>query len=157
MNMAREADLKNKASDAIRLYEQLVAAGESELIDLLNLIVLYFRCMDIGFSATHQIGVEIEAISSSRALELVAIAEEKFGESDELLYWKSMIPYHGWGEPVPPWNLRGDSLVPYLFLAREFPNAENLARVRELMREVASMEESERKRYLIGNSRLVLS
>jgi hypothetical protein len=84
-------------------------------------------------------------------LELLAMAEDRYGESDEISYWKSMIPYYGWGETVPQWNLRGDSLVPYIYLAKEFPNEENLARVKRIALELTSLDESERKRYLIGN------
>jgi len=150
MNLAREADKKRHVREAISLYETLVSSGKAELTDLLNLIVLYFYCMDLGYASACLVGKDIEKIASSRALELVSLAEKQYGTNDEFLYWRYMIPYYGWGEPVPKWNLQGNSNMPYLYLAMENPTAENLQYVRELAIQVSDIEESKRKGYILG-------
>ena len=150
MSMATEADKKRSINEAIELYEQLVAADKATLIDFLNLIVLYFNCLDLGYTSAHSIGKKVESNASTRALELISIAERRFGSHDELLYWRSMIPFIGWGEPVPEWCLEGNSNVPYLYLARENPTTVNIQRVKDLALEISDASESERKRYIKG-------
>ena len=150
MISAWEADKNRSVREAIELYERLVTANELSLTGILNLIVLYFNCMDLGYASSHSIGKEVEAIASSRALELVSIAEQRFGYDDELLYWKSMIPFYGWGEPVPEWSLKGSSSVPYLYLAMENPTAANIQHLRDLAVKISGIDKSERKRYIEG-------
>lgn len=150
MTSAREADKNRTISEAIILYEKLVVSGEAKITDFLNLIVIYFNCMDFGYSSAHSVGTEVEAIASSRALELISDAEKRFGSNDELVYWKHMIPFYGWGEAVPEWDLEGNSHIPYLYLAREEPKAMNIQHVRELALEISGADDSERKRYIEG-------
>jgi len=156
MNLAREADKKGHVREAISLYEELMTSGEAELTDMLNLIVLYFYCMDFGYASACSVGEDIEKIASSRALELVSLAEKQYGSNDEFLYWKSMIPYYGWGDPVPEWNLQGNSNIPYLYLAMENPTAENLQHIKDLAVQVSDIEESERKGYIVGKIEQIL-
>lgn len=156
MISAWEADKSRSVREAVSLYEKLVDAGEASLTEVLNLIVLYFNCMDLGYASAHSVGKEIEAIASSRALELISIAERLFGSNDELLYWKSMIPFYGWGEPVREWCLEGNSNVPYLYLARENPTTTNIQHVKDLAVEISGIDESERKRYIEGKVEQVL-
>lgn len=156
MNYAREADRKREIQTAIGLYEELLTGGNAELIDYLNVIVLYFKCMDLGYASAHKIGQEIERIASTRALEVVCMAEKKYGSSDELTYWKVMIPFHGWSEPVPPLSLAGDSNVPYLYLASEEPSEENKEKVKLLVEEVSTLIDSERSRYLKAKAMQIL-
>ncbi|MES9957651.1 MAG: hypothetical protein ABW086_11410 [Sedimenticola sp.] len=157
MNLAREADKNRNIREAINLYEELVASGEADLTDILNLVVIYFNCMDLGYASAHSVGTDIETVASSRALDLITCAEKQYGSNDELLYWKSMIPFHGWSEPVPKWKLQGDSDVPFLYLARENPNVINVQHVRALAEGMSDIDESERKRYLVGKIELVLN
>ncbi|NKC13805.1 MAG: hypothetical protein GKR94_16945 [Gammaproteobacteria bacterium] len=156
MISAREADKNRSVREAIGLYEMLVAASEASLTEILNLIVLYFNCMDLGYASAYSVGKEVEATASSRALELISIAEQLFGSNDEFLYWKSMIPFYGWGEPVPEWCLEGNSNIPYLYLAREDPTATNIQHVRDLAVDILGIDESERKRYIEGKIEQVL-
>jgi len=156
MNSAREADKEGDVRGAIGLYEEVVVSGEADFTDILNLVVLYFSCMDLGYASAHSVGRNIEEIASSRALELISSAEKQYGSNDELLYWRSIIPYHGWSEPVPDWCLEGNSNMPYLYLARENPIAANIQHVRDLAVQVSDIEESERKRYIVGKIERVL-
>jgi hypothetical protein len=77
---------------AIRLYEELVARGDAELIDYLNLIAIYFNCLDFGYVSAVKVGSEVEKNCSSRAFELIDEAELKFGFNDELIFWRGYIP-----------------------------------------------------------------
>lgn len=157
MNSARLADKEGRVREAIRLYEELLKSGGVELTDVLNLIVLYFNCMDLGYASTLKVGVDIEAIASTRALELISLAERAYGLGDELTYWKSMIPFHGWSEPVSEWNLRGDSEIPYIYLALENPSEANIQHIKLLEESLSNFDDSERKRYLIGKVDVILS
>ena len=156
MNLAEQADKSRSIREAIGLYERRIETRQASSTEVLNLIVLYFNCMDFGYASTHSVGKHIETIASSRALELIPIAERLRASNDELIYWKSMIPFHGWSEPVSDWCLKGDSNVPYLYLAREDPSASNVEHVRELAVEISGIEDSERKRYLEGKIEQVL-
>lgn len=150
MKTAREADKEKEILTAIRLYEEMLDSGDAELIDYLNLTVIYFNCMDLGYASAHKVGRDIEERASSRALEILDIAEKLFGANDELTFWRVMIPFHGWSEPVPQFSLRGDSDVPYLFLASENPTQYNFEKLRSLEKYTDSIDECERKRYLVG-------
>lgn len=157
MNSARLADKKKRVREAIILYEELLKSGGAKYQDILNLIVLYFNCMDFGYFWAHKVGTDIQAVASSRALELVTLAEIKYGHCDELTYWKTMIPFYGWSEPVPEWSLRGDSEVPYIYLATEDPTEVNIQHIKLLEESLSSLDDSERKRYLAGKVELILS
>lgn len=157
MNSARHADKERRVREAIILYEELLTSGGAELQDFLNLIVLYFNCMSLGYAWALKVGVDIETIASSRALELISLAERAYGPGDELTYWKSMIPFHGWSEPVPEWTLRGDSEVPYIYFAQENPSESNIHHIKSLEAIVSGLEDSERKRYLAGKVEVILA
>lgn len=149
-NLAREADRKEETAKAIGLYEHLIKDNSAEFLDYLNLICLYFNCLDFGYSAALNIPIEIEGTAGTRALELVSEAEVKFGKNDELTFWRSYIPFLGWGDEVGEWDLRGDSLVPYIYLALEFPTDENIQKALQLYSELGEIEDSQRKELFMG-------
>ena len=66
-NAARIADRKGMIPEAIRLYEELIFRGSAELIDYLNLIVIYFNCLDFGYVSAVGVDSEIEQNCSTRA------------------------------------------------------------------------------------------
>ena len=148
LNVARLADSQRNVTEAISLYESLIVDGSAEFIDYVNLICIYFNCMDCGYASARKVGVDIETKCSTRALELIDEAEKKFGQNDELTFWMSYIPYFGWGDEIDEWDLQGNSLVPYIYLASKYPTDENVQKARQLYSELERIEDSERKNYL---------
>jgi hypothetical protein len=147
---ARIADQKGLIPDAIRLYEELVASGDAELIDYLNLIAIYFNCLDFGYVSAVKVGSEIEENCSSRSFELIDEAELKFGFNDELTFWRGYIPFLGLGDEIGEWELRGDSLVPYVYLSRENPTEENIQKAKQLYNDLEKTQESQRRELLMS-------
>jgi hypothetical protein len=150
INVARLADSQGNVTEAISLYESLIVEGSAEFIDYVNLICIYFNCLDLGYASARKVGAEIEKNCSTRAFELIDEAEEKFGKNDELTFWRSYIPYLGWGDEIGEWDLQGNSLVPYVYLALEFPTDENIQKARQLYSELEKIEDSERKNLFMG-------
>jgi hypothetical protein len=106
--------------------------------------------LGLGYVSACDIRADIEKNCSTRAFELIDEAEGKFGKNDELTFWRSYIPFIGWGDEVGEWNLQGSSLVPYVYLALEFPTDENILKARELYSELEKIEDSERKNLFMG-------
>lgn len=150
INSARLADRDGFIPEAIKLYEGLVKKGTAEFIDYLNLICIYFNCLDFGYVSATGINSDIEKNCSTRAFELIDEAELKFGPNDELTFWKGFIPFLGWGDEIGYWKLRGDSLVPYVYLARENPTNENIKKAKQLYKELEKIEDSQRKELFMG-------
>jgi len=158
MNSAELADADGKLATAIDLYEEVIKGKTVKgMTDYLNLICIYFQCMDIGYASGLKLRPEVEANASARALELIKLAKVEFGRNDELEYWGKIIPYFGWGEPIENWNLDGSSNIPYLYLASENPTTFNIQCVKDLALEISDINESERKRYIKGKIAQVLS
>ena len=158
MNSAQLADANGELATAIDLYEGAIRSKTTiKLTDYLNLICIYFQCMDFGYASGLKLRPEVEANASARALELIELAKARFGRSDELEYWGKIIPHFGWGEPIDNWNLDGSSMMPYLYLASENPTTFNIQCVKDLALEISDANESERKRYIDGKIAQVLS
>jgi len=158
-NKARDLDRMREVPEAIVEYENLIAGNKAEILDYLNLICIYFNCMDLGYASSRKISIEVERNSSTRALELLNEAEFKFGRNDELTYWKKIIPFYGWGENIGDWDLVDDSLVPYEYIVLESPTVENVKKAQMLIKQFELIEDSERKRFILGrlqsNMRLI--
>lgn len=149
-NEARLADRRGDIQKAIDLYESLIIRGCAEYIDYVNLIAIYFNCLGLGYVSACNIRAEIEEKCSLRAFELIDEVEKKIGENDELTFWRSYIPFFGWGEEIGEWDLRGDSLVPYVYLALEFPTDDNIKKACQLYQQLEKIEGSERKNLFMG-------
>lgn len=147
---ARLADKQHDIQNAIDLYESSITRGSAEFLDYANLICLYFNCLSLGYAAANNIREDIRISCSTRAFELIDDAEEKFGKNDELTFWRSYIPFLGWGDEIGEWDLQGNSLVPYVYLALEFPTDENIQKARQLYLELEKIEDSERKNLFMG-------
>ena len=156
INAARIADQKGLIPDAIRLYEELVASGVTELIDYLNLIVIYFNCLDFGYASAVKVDREVEKNCSNRALQLIDIAELKFGFNDELTFWRAYIPFLGWGDEIGKLQLRGDSLIPYVYLARENPTEENIQKAKQLYKDIEKLQGSQRRELFMSKLEIFL-
>lgn len=147
---ARSADQEDLIPEAIELYEELVASGTAELIDYFNLICIYFNCLDFGYVSAVRVGSDVEKNCGTRAFELIKKAELEFGPNDELSFWKEYIPFLGWGEEFGKLKLRGDSLTPYFYLARENPNDENIKKAKQLYKELEKLQRSQRTELFMG-------
>jgi len=155
-NAARVADGKRKIPEAIHLYELLIAQDGADLIDYLNLICIYFNCLDLGYVAARKVSADVEENCSTRALELIDEAEEKFGKNDELTFWKYYIPFYGWGDEIGEWELIGDSLVPFIHLAMEDKTNDNIKRAQMLYSQLKEIDGSERKEMLMGKLETII-
>ncbi len=153
---ALKADEDGLVLTAVSLYEESLQGTKVSLLHYLNLICLYFNCMDFGYATAHNVGGEIESKASTRALELVLEAEVKFGANDELTFWRNYIPYIGWGEDPDGWTLSGDSLAPYIYISRENPTEENLLKARLFFEKISEIDGSERKRLFLARLESIL-
>ncbi len=153
---ARIADKEGEIAKAIELYERTIRSGLASVLDYYNLICLYFNCMSFGYTSAHKVDKQVEVIASTRALELIAQAITKFGQSDELTFWKFYVPYIGWGDDDDEMTIAGDSFVPYIFIAAEHPTDENLCKVKILQSEISDIFDSERKRFFLARIESIL-
>jgi hypothetical protein len=122
---AARFDAEDRPIEAIAAYERAIAEGGVPLETYINLALIYLSCYDPGFAAFHHIAPETIEASSHRFDEVLAKAEQQFGRSPEIEFWRRYLKFFGLGEPPFYDEARAlaneGAAVAYLHLAGEGP------------------------------------
>jgi len=119
--IAAALDELDKPLEAADAYEALLSTEAATLEDYLNLAALYSESHDFGYMAHHGLSKEFVVRAGRRFSEVLAEAENRFGQHSEMSFWRRYHQYvHGGGEPfVDECRLLArpeESLVPFLYL-----------------------------------------
>lgn len=133
-------------------YEEVIAKPDAPLEGFLNLIVLYFQCLDGGYLSYHNLNNKFVEKAGIRINELFSIAETKFGKSPESEFWRCYINYIYLGEPTFTDTCKrllttSETLLPYLHLFMESQGKNYKAEMKALYEQVKEGD-TERKRYI---------
>lgn len=126
LDQARELDERGKILEAISEYERNSDSENFRLDDLINLSFLYFLVIDPGFSTANNLSGQYIDNCFSRCLELLDIAESKYGNNSEIDFWRKYYPHIFLGEKdfidecVDFVNRDKNNFVPYFYLINAF-------------------------------------
>lgn len=155
MNARQRAELldaQNRPLEAAEAYESAIRDPHTDLDAFLNLAVLYLEFADFGFAAHHRIPDEYIRNSFSRAQEVLAEAERRFGKHSEISFWQRYLRFVVLGEEpfeeecthmVNP----NESLVPYFYLYSA-PGGEKYQQQAEQLLAQVGRGTTQRERYI---------
>lgn len=151
-SMALSFDAQKKPIEAAWAYEITINEPDCELEIFLNLAMLYFEFRDFGYAAHHHLSDDFVSGAWQRAFEILELAEERFGDQTEVIFWQAYFSYiYEENEQID--NIcrklvsRKDSLVPYLYLFTSSDKEEYSDKIQQLL-ETVKGGETERKRYI---------
>jgi hypothetical protein len=151
-DLALELDAQQSPVQAAWAYEIAIKKSDADLELFLNLAVLYFECLDFGYAAHHKLSDRFVQGAGLRILEVIKEAEDRFGPHSELDFWRLYFNYiYGGCEPFDneceELVVRGDSLVPYVYLFTSSGKKHYQQKAEELL-ELVKDGLTERKRYI---------
>lgn len=139
--IALQFDAQDKPVEAANAYEEAIKEPDSELATYLNLAVLYFSCQDGGYSAHRCLSAEFLDYSWKRANQVLDEAESKFGQNDEIDFWRRYFRWRVLFEDEAIMEserfVRSDSLIPYFYLVLTNNKEEYLLKAKKLFEQVA--------------------
>src|SRR5665213_1642422 len=86
-DMALMLDEREDTAGCVAAYEALIAAAGFEVIDLLELALVYFRVFDSGSVSERLIPIDIQLRSATRCLELLDEAVQRDPQNCEARFW----------------------------------------------------------------------
>jgi hypothetical protein len=152
---ALAADREGRTQDAASAYEATLLSEPLDLTAILNLTVLYWHATDYGVSATEHLSREFVALAGSRFRELLKVAQVRFPERPEVLFWTKYIGWAELGEAFEPEECRSlladhpEYLEPALVLFARSAGVEAEAEAMQLLAR-CSKEGTARCRYIVS-------
>jgi hypothetical protein len=92
---------ESKIIEAAWAYELAIQGPDVDREMLLDLAVLYFVCNDTGFSSAYHLHPDFVDAAYPRALEVLALADTRFGKSPETEYWRVHMRERVLGDSIP--------------------------------------------------------
>ena len=119
--LALRLDALQRPLEAAWAYEIALTSPDADLDLFLNLAVLYFECQDFGFASNHKLSQEFTSGCWIRLFESLAIAEERFGKTTEIDFWRLYaLSIYSDDEGIESQCIelldRNDSLLPAMYL-----------------------------------------
>jgi hypothetical protein len=149
---ARSFDLAERPFEASAAYERAIDAGECDLEVYLDLAVLYWVSTDCGFYCHHRLSEEFIATAEARSRELLSEAEQRFGPSNEVEFWRLYFDFITYGSELTrdrcaelAWQ--GPSLAPFMHLA-VLDDSDEVGRQARVLQTRLANPQTERERYL---------
>ena len=153
-------DINEQVERAIYGYEQALKVPDAQVEAYINLICLYWQCVDFGFASYHKLSDSFDQVWD-KCFALLSEAEQLFPRHGELLFWRHYIvwaelneAFH-YEECLALAQMPNASLVPY-FRIYSPPNPEYEAQARELLR-ICEAQPTAKNRYIISVLRKKLS
>ncbi len=88
---ALKADREERIQDAAKLYEHALKVSPTNLLALINLIVLYWVSTDMGFYAARHLPDEFVRRAGNRYRELIDQARRQVPEEPAVEFWSRYI------------------------------------------------------------------
>jgi hypothetical protein len=150
--LALAFDAQVRPLEAAWAYEIAINAPDAEVELFLNLAVLYFECVDVGYAAHHHLSENFVSGAWIRAFEILKAAEARFGNQTELEFWRLYFSFiYSGEEPIDDacrkLAERKDSFIPYLYLFTSSGKKKYLEEASKLLQAVKDGD-TERKRYI---------
>lgn len=98
---AKRLDEAREPVSAMWAYEVAIAHGEAEFDAYLALVALYFAANDPGFFSHHGLHRILVDELYGRAVEVLAMAKDRWGDHPEIAFWQLHFREHVLGEAVP--------------------------------------------------------
>jgi len=150
--LAKIADSRDYPREAALAYEIAIQKYEASLDTILDLAVLYFVCTDFGYSAHHHLLPEFSAKAYERALEILDIAEDRWGQKVEIVFWRQYFRYVVLGddpfvEMCEQLARSSSSLIPYFYLFTSIEGEKYRPQAQQLF-ELVKDGTTAKKRYI---------
>ena len=127
MNLALYKDVKREYVDAVKQYENQIAASDQPVLDdFINLSFLYwsFAAQQMEFNIPNMIPDEWSLIGGQRFSVIIEMGLARYPNSVELTFWRQYFPYRLFDADFPESDCekilsnygRQQSLVPYFYL-----------------------------------------
>ena len=120
-NLALTFEAEDRAVEAAWAYEVAIHEDNADVSLHWNLAALYLTCSDFGYSSQHQLPAEFIEATYDRAMEILHLAETRYGWHDETEFWRLYLGERVLGENIAEDDYRrllqrGNSPMPYVRL-----------------------------------------
>jgi hypothetical protein len=156
LEIAHALDRAKQPLGAMWAYEVAIARAEADLQAYLDLTALYFVANDPGFFSEHRLDKAVVDAAYPRALEVLRLARQQFGDLSEIRFWELQLRELVLGEEISPDAYRelaasSTSLLPHLMLFVASGRREFAEEIASLFRD--TRPDTERGRYILSFAR----
>lgn len=149
---AAKLDESDRLEDAARNYEAAFREGSASVMDCVDLLVLYFVCLDPGYAASHNLEAKFLDHAFQRIDELPLEIEIRFGVCYEAIFWREYALYIIIGNPANEEKWRQfievyDVVTPIIYFIEDVKAGKYMEQLDQLRREIFN-KKTARARYI---------
>lgn len=152
ISLAAKLNASDRLEDAAFYYEAAFREGGASVMDCVDLLVIYFVCLDPGYAASHHLEADFVNRAFERVAELPLEIEVRFGVCYEAIFWQEYALFIVIGNPAYEEKWRqfievDNVLAPIIYFLEDVKAGKYTEQLGRLRHEISN-QKTARERYI---------